>query len=86
MDRLTKEQATVITVMTGVLVLDPRLFRRTVEERVGREIFPAEWANPDFLLRLKDLYREDLAKLCCMIDPDTGEEVADGKVSPIIRV
>jgi hypothetical protein len=68
--RLTSEQATILAVVTGVLVLSPKLFRQNIEKRLQRKVELAEWANDDFVKYLQDLYREEFLAICCMDEPD----------------
>lgn len=61
---LTKSQAVCIMVYTGVVIMDPKEFRRQIEMRLGRETQPNEYTDPDFIETLMELYEEDFRVLC----------------------
>ncbi len=66
---LTKDQAIVLSVITGHLLIQP--FKHVLEDvqsRIGREVFPQEFLNPEFQHYLADdVYRADLMKLVVTI-------------------
>lgn len=68
---LTVSQAVCITVMTGMLMLDPVDFHREVEKKLGRSIHPAEFNNNEFIVELQDIYRKDFETLTDVV-PDSG--------------
>ena len=60
MQKLTKEQAIVITGFTGIMIVNEfRHFHGDVEKRLGRPIFTHEFANEKVLEEIKEAYRED---------------------------
>lgn len=61
--KLTLEQATILTVKFGYLLLDPQEFRRRVGEKLGRKVHPAEFASEEFQMELMELYADDFAAL-----------------------
>lgn len=68
MQKLTKEQAVVITGFTGIMSCNFSDFHADVERRMGRPVFTHEFAfNAD---EVKELYREDFLD---MIDAPEGD-------------
>lgn len=60
MQKLTKEQAIVITGFTGIMCTPSfSIFHEDAEKRLGRPVFTHEFAALD----LKDYYREDFLAL-----------------------
>ena len=59
MQKLTKEQAIVITGFTGKLACKFADFHEDVVKRLGRPVFTHEFGDADFALELNELYRED---------------------------
>ena len=64
MQKLTKEQAVVITGFTGINVGRFGDFHEDVEKRLGRPVFTHEFGYKYFIDELKELYREDFIKMC----------------------
>lgn len=63
MQKLTKEQAIVITGYTGLLAGDVfGDFHADVEKRLGHPVWTHEM--PEFNERIKDLYEEDFLSMC----------------------
>lgn len=68
MQKLTKEQAVVITGFTGIMSCNFSDFHADVERRMGRPVFTHEFAfNED---EIRELYREDFLD---MIDAPEGD-------------
>lgn len=63
MQRLTKEQAVILTGYTGITCCAFHLFHEDVEKRVGRPVFTHEMGSEEFMGRVRDLYREDFIAL-----------------------
>lgn len=63
MQRLTKEQAIILTGYTGITCCAFHLFHEDVEKRVGRPVFTHEMGTEGFMERVRDLYREDFIAL-----------------------
>ena len=63
MQMLSKEQAVALMVVTGVILIDPKIFRAEIDKRLQRTVSAAEYANPAFLLELKDMYYDDFLNL-----------------------
>ena len=64
MDRLTKEQAVVITGFTGILACDFSDFHAEVEARLGRPVWTHQFGDKDFAENtIKPLFEEDFLKI-----------------------
>jgi len=59
-DKLTHEQALVLTGFTGVLCI-PNFadFHADVEKRLGHSVWTHQFASPEMKERVKDAYRDD---------------------------
>lgn len=62
MQRLTLEQAIIITGYTGILMCPFSDFHADVEKRLGRPFWTHEFAGSKEYL--KEFYKEDFLKLC----------------------
>ena len=63
MEKLTLEQAIIMTGVTGVLCCKFSDFHKDVEKRMDRPVFTHMFGDKDFAKDIKDLYREDFLKL-----------------------
>lgn len=63
MNRLTKEQAIVLTGFTGRLCCRFSDFHEDAEKRLGRPIYTHEFADKAMSKTLEELYRVDFKKL-----------------------
>lgn len=62
--QLTKDQAIVLSVITGHVLIQPfRLVVDDIERRLGRKVMPQEFHNDEFIAELQDLYRSDLLRI-----------------------
>ena len=64
MQQLTDEQAIVLSVCTGCILIQP--FRHVVEDverRLGRSVSRMEFMQPEFQEEIRELYRADLMKM-----------------------
>lgn len=65
MNKLTKEQAIIISAYTGILSCSFSDMHDDIEKRLGRGIQTLEFANENFLENIiRPLYREDFLALC----------------------
>lgn len=62
--RLTKEQAAIITGFTGIVVCNFSDFHKDVEIRLGRPVWTHEFGHKDFEEKLRDLYQDDFLSIC----------------------
>lgn len=62
--KLTKEQAIVISAYTGITCCDFGLLHKDVEKRIGSPVFTHQFADRDFVEKIKDIYREDFISMC----------------------
>lgn len=62
MQKLNKEQAVILTAVTGVACMPIRDYTRAVSERLGRTI-RMENLTPEVSKELRDLYYSDFIKL-----------------------
>lgn len=63
MNKLTLEQAIIITGYTGITACSFGDFHGDVERRLGRPVFTHEFADKKFSDNVKELYREDFLKI-----------------------
>lgn len=63
MQKLTKEQAIVITGFTGVLACNFGDFHEDVEKRFGRGVWTHEFADKKFAEEIKGKYRKDFLSM-----------------------
>ena len=63
MKMLTKEQALVVTGYTGVTALPFGDFHGDVEQRLGHPVWTHQFADPEFMEKVKAAYREDFLRM-----------------------
>jgi hypothetical protein len=63
MNKLTKEQAVVITGFTGITACKFSDFCEDVERRMGHPVWTHEFGNPEFMEKVKELYKNDFLSL-----------------------
>lgn len=64
MQRLTKEQAVIITGYTGIMTCNKFSdFHEEVEKRMGRPVWTHEMGDKVFFNQIKELFREDFLSL-----------------------
>jgi hypothetical protein len=68
---LTKSQAVVIMVMTGVQIMKGEDFRAAIEKKLGRVVNATEFATPEFIESLQQTYAPEFEKLCDLVE-DSG--------------
>lgn len=59
MQKLTKEQAIVLTGFTGIMHGSFSDFHEDVERRIGHGVFTHMFADKTFASKVKDMYSED---------------------------
>ena len=59
MERLTKEQAAVITAYTGIMTGDFDTFHQYAEKIMGRPVFTHEFGNKKIAEEIKEASKED---------------------------
>ena len=59
MQKLTKEQAIVITGFTGKLACKFADFHEDVEKRMGEPVFTHQFGDREFAKQIEELYRAD---------------------------
>lgn len=65
MDRLTVEQAVIISAYTGFLCSESFSdVHRYVEEKLKRPVFTHEFASDDFCERVREAVRPDFLEIC----------------------
>lgn len=62
--KLTKEQAIVVSAYTGITCCDFSLLHEDVEKRLGHSVWTHQFADKDFVGKIKELYREDFISMC----------------------
>lgn len=63
MEKLTKEQAIILTAFTGIMMCEFSDFHGDVEKRLGHPVFTHQFGDRPFTEKLKDVYRDDFLKL-----------------------
>lgn len=70
-DKLTKDQAVIITAFTGVLCCDWRDFHAYAERALGRPVFSHEFGTTQTMAELREMVRLDfLAMLPVETQPE----------------
>jgi len=64
MQKFTKEQAIVITGLTGVTACDFSSFHEDVEKRLGYPIWTHQFADEAFVEKVKQAYKDDFIAMC----------------------
>ena len=59
MNKLTKEQAIVITGYTGITACQFGDFHGDVERRIGHPVWTHQFGDEEFMKKIQELYRED---------------------------
>lgn len=59
MQKLTKEQAIIITGFPGKLACNFGDFHQDVERRMGHPVWSHQFGDKDFAKKVEELYRED---------------------------
>jgi hypothetical protein len=62
-ERLSHEQAIVVSAYTGVLVCNFADMHEAVEARMGRPVFTHEFANKEVWSQIKALFKDDFLAL-----------------------
>ena len=63
--KLTKEQALIVSGMTGICCISPfSLFHEDIEKRLGRPVFTHELASKEVMDEIQDAYKEDFLAMC----------------------
>lgn len=70
MNKLTVEQAVVLSGFTGLLHGSLNKFHEDLEKRMGRPVFSHELGSKEFTAKVKELYRDDFIAM----QPDNTEE------------
>lgn len=63
MQKLTKEQAIILTGFTGITCCKFSDFHADVEQRLGHPVWTHQFGNKQFSIKLQELYKEDFLKL-----------------------
>ena len=63
MQKLTKEQAIVITGFTGFMACSFSDFHGDVEKRLGRPVFTHQFGSKEFSKELQELYKTDFMEM-----------------------
>jgi hypothetical protein len=71
MEKLTKEQAVVVSAYTGYLVCDFSDMHAEIEKRVGRPVFTHEMGTGAFMDSVRKLFKADFVSM----SPVTNEKV-----------
>ena len=63
MEKLTKEQAVVISAFTGVLICEFSHMHAEVERRLGRPVFTHEFASDALSVEIKEVFKHDFVSM-----------------------
>lgn len=63
MQKLTKEQAVIISAYTGILICDFNDMHRAIEEKLGRLVFVYSYTSKCFLAEVREAFKEDFLAL-----------------------
>ena len=81
LQKLTKEQAVIISGFTGILCSEFSDFHADVEKRLGRGVQTFEFSIKSFITEVKKLYEADFIKLVIVDDePAKAQAVPEGFV------
>ncbi len=75
-ERLTPEQAVIITAYTGVLCCPFGVFHIYAERVIGRSIWTHEFANPELWAALKLRTKSEFIAICAESKEPAGENMA----------
>lgn len=64
MQKLTKEQAIIISAYTGYTACTIFKMHYAVQQKLGREVFTHEFANPAVMEQIQEAFREDFLAIC----------------------
>ena len=64
MQKLTKEQAIIISAYTGYTACDFSDMHYAVQQKLGREVFTHEFANTAVMEKIQEAFREDFLAIC----------------------
>ena len=64
MNKLTKEQAVIISGYTGIACCNFRHIHEDIEKRLGRPVYTHELGSEEIMNKIKDLYEDDFINLC----------------------
>lgn len=64
MQKLTKEQAIIISAYTGFTACNFGDLHEAVEQKLGRSVFTHEFASPVLKKQIQDAFREEFIAIC----------------------
>ncbi len=64
MQKLTKEQAIIISAYTGYTACNFSDIHYAVQQKLGREVFTHEFANPEVMDEIQEVFHEDFLAIC----------------------
>ena len=64
MQKLTKEQAIIISAYTGYTACNFSDIYYAVQQKLGREVFTHEFANPALMVEIQQAFHEDFLAIC----------------------
>jgi hypothetical protein len=63
MTKLTKQQAIIITGYTGITACKFDVFHEDVERRLNKPVFSHQFADPEFMDAVRDVYQKDFMEM-----------------------
>lgn len=64
MQKLTKEQAIIISAYTGYTLCDFADMHYAVQQKLGRQVFVHEFADPEVMDEIQEAFRSDFLAIC----------------------
>jgi len=64
MQKLTKEQAIIISCYTGITACNFALIQEAVEKKLGRSVFTHEFGSQALADKIAEAFREDFLAIC----------------------
>lgn len=70
MERLTKEQAAIIGVYTGIVCGPFADVHEKIEQIMGRPVFTHEMGDESFVAQVREKAKDEFLSICCISDED----------------
>ena len=70
--KLTKEQAVVVSGFTGIVACPFADIHEEIERRVGRPVYTHELGDTEFGGRVRELFRDDFLEMCYGRTPENA--------------
>ena len=64
MQKLTKEQAIIISAYTGFIACEFSDLHKAVEKKIGRPLWTHQFGSEELMEEIRDAFREDFLAIC----------------------